>query len=154
MLEWVLIDLRKVFHLSYDRVVSNRINGETFFTFFYKTFPNSDPVLKKKFENTDLESLARMVHNSIHLMVRFSEDYTSNSEIGKVALIHRKERLDIHPRLYPIWLNSILMAVSLFDPKYSDEVALAWKLAMAPGITFLTHFYEKDLESSILENKS
>ena len=135
-------NLREIFYQSYDRVVSVRIDGDNYLSHFYKTFPKSDPLIQEKFAKTDFEALIKMVHKSINLMIKFSDNYVVSDDLRRVALIHRKEHLDIQPHMYNLWMNALLNTVSEFDPGFDDEVALSWKLAMSPGITYLIHSYE------------
>ncbi len=83
-----------------------------------------------------------MLRQSCWHMVTFSEKRQASEELRDVAVIQSRRDLNIAAPLYDIWLDSLIEAVRLFDTQFSDEVELAWRVVLAPGIAYMRFRYD------------
>lgn len=56
-------------------------------------------------------------------------------------------RLDIAPRLYDLWLETLIDTARDFDEQFDEEVELAWRLVLTPGIVYMKFYYDRDVLS-------
>ncbi len=133
-------DYLQFFKDSYERAVSGQ--EEEFFEAFYDCFLNTSPVAREKFANTDMTRQRDMLRQSFWHMVTFSEQRQATEELRDVAASHSRRDLDIAAPLYDIWLDSLIEAVRLFDTRFTDEVELAWRVVLAPGIAYMRFRYD------------
>jgi hemoglobin-like flavoprotein len=133
-------DYLQFFKDSYERAVHGQ--DDDFFDAFYDCFLNSSPVAREIFANTDMSRQRDMLRQSFWHMVTFSEKRQASEELRDVAAIHSRRDLNIAAPLYDIWLDSLIEAVRLFDTQFSDEVELAWRVVLAPGIAYMRFRYD------------
>jgi len=50
-------------------------------------------------------------------------------------------QLDIEPKHYVAWLNSLMKAVKQHDPKYRPELEHVWRSSLKPGIDLIKARY-------------
>jgi hypothetical protein len=62
--------------------------------------------------------------------------------LQRLAERHSKRGADIPPRLYGVWLDCLIETVRRFDPKFNENVAVAWRSVLSKGIEFMTARYE------------
>ncbi len=136
-----MTDYLDVFSASYQRVTTRTIEGREFLEAFYRCFIGKSPVIAAKFAATDLERQRRLLGLSLNHMVYFSIDRRAGDELLRIARSHARDRLDIAPSLYEIWLDSLLEVVAEYDPDYDDEIGLAWRVLLAPGIAYMKAHY-------------
>ena len=54
-----------------------------------------------------------------------------------------KKNAAIPPDLYDVWLECLMQTLKEFDPEYSSEVELSWRVVLAPGITYMKFKYDQ-----------
>lgn len=133
-------DYLQFFKDSYERAV--RGQEEDFFDVFYDCFLRASPVAREKFANTDMNRQRDMLRQSFWHMVTFSEKRQATEELRDVAARHSRRDLDIAAPLYDVWLDSLIEAAGLFDTRFTDEVELAWRVVLAPGIAYMRFRYD------------
>ncbi len=136
------MDYLQLFVDSYKSVLVNDQHDEDFFAAFYRLFISHSPHAAEKFKNTEMHRQQEMLHTSIDHMIYFSMDRRATENLVRIAAVHSKAGVDIEPGLYEDWLNALLEAVKLFDPDYNDEIDLAWRVVLAPGITYMKRKYD------------
>jgi hypothetical protein len=94
-----------------------------------------------KFANTDMSAQRTMLHDSLLIMVDFNRTRVPSPALAKLAAVHSRRQQDIAPAFYDLWLDSLVAAVREHDPDFSAEVELAWRIALAPGISFMRFGY-------------
>lgn len=117
--------------------------GEQFFTRFYERFIGSDPEVAAKFAKTEMSHQRRMLRESFEHMLGFFTEPVDNPYIVTLARIHGTRGHNISPRLYELWLDSLVATVAELDPEHNTYVELAWRVVMAPGISFMCFFYDR-----------
>ena len=71
----------------------------------------------------------------------------SDPEVGaqvyleRIATAHNHLGLDIKPEYYLLWLESLILAVSEFDPLFDDEVEQVWRRFLQTSIDFMISRY-------------
>ena len=63
--------------------------------------------------------------------------------MARLAQVHSRAGNDIAPDLYDCWLDCLVSTVGDFDPQFTPEVELAWRLTLAPGIACLRFGYDQ-----------
>ncbi len=133
-------DFQYIFGQSYTRV----IESERLFDTFYDTFIASSPQVAEKFRGTDLERQKRMLEQSLGYVTGFHTDLMIEQELVDVARMHDKHHRDIGPEFYDKWVDCLIEAVKACDPQFTREVELAWRLTLAPGITYMKFQYDRE----------
>ena len=129
-------DYFDIFDDSWQRVTAGKSG---FFDRFYETFLNSSGEIKKMFEKTDPRTQKSLLRQSISYMLEFSTTFKNTKHLESLAQKHSKSQLDINPVHYDLWLSSLINTVKEFDKNYSKDIELAWKVILAPGITYMKH---------------
>lgn len=132
----------KVFEESYRRVMGDGAYNPDFIARFYEGFLASSDEIAKRFAATNMSRQKTMLHDSLSTLVDFSGHKRLSPQMRRLAGVHGPHAADIPPLLYSLWLDSLMETVSLFDPRYSKDVELAWRLTLAPGISYLQFSYE------------
>jgi hemoglobin-like flavoprotein len=133
----------KIFDESYERVKLVTKDGDSFFEAFYNRFISSDPEIAAHFDETDMTQQKQMVERSFYRMLAF---YTTNQDddyMRTIAYQHSTEGFNVDPKLYDIWLGSLVDTVKEYDPEINSEIELAWRLIMSSGITYMKHHYDR-----------
>lgn len=84
-----------------------------------------------------------MLEKSIVYMSRFAVVQRTDDYVQSLATKHSKRDKDVQPHLYDIWLTCLIDTVKEHDPEFDDDVALAWRMNMAAGITYMKFKYDK-----------
>ena len=104
-------------------------------------FLSVSPAIAEKFAHTDMSAQRTMLHDSLLLMMEFNRTRVPTARLKQLAEIHSRSGHDISPTFYDAWLDSLVTAVSRHDPNFNNEVELAWRIALAPGICFMRFAY-------------
>ena len=129
----------KIFSRSLSRAVSS--DPERFFSRFYDRFLPSRPEVTALFEGVDMHRQRRIVEASLAYMSEFAASLTKTDPLERVPVRHSRREIDVDPALYEVWLDMLVETVEESDPEYTDEVGLAWRVVMAPGIAFMKGHY-------------
>jgi hemoglobin-like flavoprotein len=132
-------DYMAYFEESYRRLTRDSGVRGDFIERFYERFIAGSPDVARRFELTDMRRQQLMLARSLDEMARFSKDRRAPETLRRTAARHGPGDLGIPPGLYDQWLESLLASVREFDPECSDEVLLAWRIVLAPGIEYMRH---------------
>jgi hemoglobin-like flavoprotein len=135
-------ELAMIFNDSYERVLKEFRQGGEFFSAFYDLLIATSPEAANKFRDTDMAKQVQMLHASVSILVAFYGTGLQEDYLRKLAERHSKRGTDIPPRLYTVWLDCLIKTVRRFDPKFNEEVAVAWISVLSKGIEFMTARYE------------
>jgi len=114
-------------------------DGGEFIDTFYKTFMGSSDQVRAKFATTDFERQMRALEMSLRMMLMSAQgDDAADVYLEYIAERHDRRHLNIEPALYATWLDSLIDAVRASDPEFSAKVESAWRMAMQPGIEYMT----------------
>ncbi len=137
------MSFEEIYDNSYERVVDIEINGKDFFTRFYDIFLASSEDIRQKFIHTNMEKQRTMLKKSFYHLLIFYGSNQANHYIEDIAKSHDKAHANIPPRFYDLWLDALIETVKEFDPEFSDDIELAWRLVLSPGITYMKFFYDR-----------
>ena len=131
----------EVFAASFGRIMGSGAYNPDFIGRFYNLFLDSSPEIAERFVNTDMSRQKTMLHDSLGTLVDFSHHKRVTKQMRRLAVVHGPGAADVRPDLYALWLDSLLATVREFDPEYEADVDLAWRLTLAPGISYLQFSY-------------
>ncbi len=137
------MDIEGLFDASYVRVLSREVEEQAFFEAFYERFIASSPAVAAKFRHTDMARQRAMLKKSFYHLLAFYASSHADYYLQQVAISHDRAHRDIPPALYDLWLETLIDTVRDFDEQFDDDVELAWRLVMTPGIVFMTFHYDR-----------
>jgi hemoglobin-like flavoprotein len=139
------VNFEHIFDESHERIKDVRVEGRDFFEAFYDRFLGESVEVAEKFARTDMQKQQSMLKKSFyHLLVFYASNH-ADDYLEKIAHRHSHEDLDVNPQLYDLWLTCLIATLAKFDPQFSDRVELAWRLVMAPGITYMKFHYDHSI---------
>jgi len=136
-------DYLTFFRESYDRAMETESQRDEFLEAFYEAFLSKSNEIAVKFAHTDMQRQKEMLHQSLRHMVDFSVQRRASEELREIAERHSVSQIDIDPGLYDIWLDSLIETAQLFDPLFTEEIELAWRVVLAPGVVYMKFKYDK-----------
>jgi hemoglobin-like flavoprotein len=114
----------------------------SFFRSFYNDFFARCPEAERHFANTDFEHQIQLLRHAIRLLLRFPQ--LPRAELSLVSRLaeHRSRRdLDIPPRLYPLFVDSLMATARHYDTEFIPAVEEAWRATLGPGIVYMQGRY-------------
>ena len=138
-------DYLEIFNDSYEQVLGASAQREDFFSDFYTEFITGSDEVGKKFENTDLVEQARMLKKSLFYLVNFFVNKKSSDYLEGIAHLHSITERNITPHLYDYWVDALVTTVARHHPHFNDDIDLAWRIVVAPGVAFMKFHYERDV---------
>ena len=105
---------------------------------FYQLFIASSEDIQQKFANTDMAVQIRMMKKSLAYMMLVN---SNPDPIRDTAKRHDKAHLDIKPKFYDYWMEAMIEAVKVTDPKFSAKTESAWRESLKPGIDLMLKSY-------------
>ncbi len=126
-----------LFDESFARATQDQIDGQDFFGAFYLRFLAADARVADRFAQTDMARQRSMLRKSFHHMANFYVSTEVSDYLARIAESHGPGQLNIPPDLFDLWLDTLLGVVRDFDPAYSMEVELAWRVVLAPGLAYM-----------------
>ena len=75
------------------------------------------------------------------LMLGVDSQPEAQIHLARIAARHSRADLDITPGMYDLWIACLVLAVSEYDPKFSEESERIWRLVMNRGITYMKEHY-------------
>lgn len=133
----------EIFTASYQRVSAIAVADRDFFEAFYDTFTSLSTEAAEKFQGVDMLKQREHLRNSLDQMIYFSIDRKASDMLLNTAKTHSKSGKDIRPELYEAWLESLLQTVRKFDSQFNEETEIAWRVVLAPGISYMQAQYDK-----------
>lgn len=136
-----MINYLKIFLDSLYRVAVEPDVQRDLIVRFYEIFLARSPEIGNRFRHTDMARQREMLAQSLHEMVEFSTSRVASDRLDQVARRHSQAERDVPPELYEIWLDSLVKAVRQLDPEFTEDVELAWRVVLAPGIAYMKFRY-------------
>ena len=129
----------RVFDQSYERVHSGDEHGLNFFDGFYQNFLGLSDEIRDKFKNTDMPKQRSMLEKSFYHLLVFYATGNADDYMQRMVERHGSRGINIPIRLYDSWMDSLIKTVEQFDPEFNADIALAWRLVLAPGLTYMKY---------------
>ena len=97
----------------------------------------SNDIRNGAIKSVDMQAQRAHLRKSLDHMVYFSIDRQDSDEMTRIARAHSKSGKDIPPTLYECWLGSLIETVRTYDPQFDEDVEIAWRVVLAPGIAYM-----------------
>ena len=109
---------------------------------FYQYFLGSSKSIAEKFADTNFRTQTRILKTSFYMaMLASDQSAEARDYLDRIAVLHGRDGLDIRPEYYEQWLESMIQAVSKYDPNYNREVEQIWRNFMRPAIDYMKSRY-------------
>ena len=113
-----------------------------FFEAFYTEFFARCPTARPMFAHTDFKRQLGMVKHGLGLLLNFSQhSETEPNILTRLSKRHGRGDLDVHPSLYPYFVDALIATARKFDAQFNDETEAAWRDALAKGIAYMGSKY-------------
>lgn len=110
---------------------------------FYGVFLNTTEEVAAMFAETDFKKQRKLLRATVFMMVKQDVSEPQAAEaLERIGRSHSKQKLDVRPELYEIWLDSLCATVKKLDPQWTEQLEADWREQMRPGITLITSLYE------------
>ncbi len=135
------MDYEQIFDQSLERCL-RRKEPIPFFRSFYSRYLAADPRVAKAFHNTQRVKQESMLEKAFYRLLMLYTTNCTDDYLEQIAIHHNRQHLNIPPDLHELWLSALLETIPEFDPLFDDNVELAWRLVLAPGITYMKFKYD------------
>ena len=109
---------------------------------FYNNLLGWSPEIPLYFAETDFDRQRELLRNSVHLMVsRDVADPEMREMLERLGRTHGRDGLNILPRLYEAWLDSVCLTVSEMDPEWDEDLERKWVVRLRAGIQIIMAAY-------------
>ncbi len=126
---------------SYGRCLAQ---GNLLFDRFYDHFFRSSPVIAKMFLHTDMVKQKALLRAGLNYAIMYSTDtgkLAAEGVLKRIQQSHSRSRLNVDPKLYPLWINSLIKAIEETDPKFTPELGKAWEQVLNNAVTYIISGY-------------
>lgn len=105
---------------------------------FYEIFMASHPALPRLFARTHFDTQIRLLRHGLSASIA----YAGGTRVGahvleRIGDTHSRGKMNIDPRLYPFWIDSLVQAVAETDPRYDEPLGDRWRDALRIAIDFI-----------------
>jgi hemoglobin-like flavoprotein len=101
---------------------------------FYEIFLAKSAEIAERFGNTNMSMQKTMLYDSLLFMVSYQKSEAARVHVERIGRTHSRSAHDIPVWMYDVWVDSLMEALSDYDPEFDDQVELSWRVALAPGI--------------------
>ncbi len=112
----------------------------SFFDDFYVAFLASSPAIREKFVRTDMTAQKQLLRAGILNLVLFARGMP-DTKLRALGQSHSRERLNIHPELYDLWIAALLKTISQHDDELQAQDLQAWRTVLNKGIDVIKAGY-------------
>lgn len=140
------MSFEQVFDISYERAISEEVDGRDFFEAFYKRFLSASVEISNLFRETDMERQRTMLKKSFYSLLTFYASSNADHYLERIAHSHSHAKLNIKPEFYDLWLEALIATAREFDVDFGPRTELSWRLVMAPGIVYMKFHYDQILD--------
>lgn len=126
---------------SFDRCSAAPEFLSGFYRHFFALCPEAQPL----FVQTDFARQTRLLRDAIGLLL-IAPFFSTGADAGptvlsKMAERHSRRHLNIEPRFYPPFVESLMATVKESDPEYSPAIEAAWRAAISKGVAYMQSKY-------------
>lgn len=122
--------------------VGRCLASEAFIPVFYDRFLSASDEIKNKFRFTDFDKQNAMLRRSLEPAAgATSGDPESLREISARAETHDRYHLNVEPRLYDIWLETIIETARDYDANWSEVVEASWRSILGHVVQHMVRKY-------------
>lgn len=142
-----MVKLRKKKWSQKLELVMNSIqrskNNEDFPKIFYRNLFFMNSKIEKYFINTNWEHQEKAFLHAIDNMTHFLEDNSgfSRNQVSRLAQLHSKKNLNIHPHEYYYWIEALILALKEADPHWIESYQYYVREVFFYPISFMISMY-------------
>jgi hemoglobin-like flavoprotein len=102
---------------------------------FYELFLAADPRFKEMFRKTDFIKQGELLTHGILVLLQYADGAaTGEMAVRRIGELHRPDKINVTPDMYPIWVDCLMKAISEIDPEFTPELERQWRRALQKGI--------------------
>jgi len=125
-------------HASLNRCLAQ----ENFIGIFYDIFMAADDNIRHMFARTDFERQKKLLRKALLSAVTFAAGgEVARDRLSEIRVSHNKAHMNVKPEYYPLWLDSLVLAVREADRSCDDRLEQEWRAVLQPTIDFITSGY-------------
>lgn len=122
--------------------VGRCVAAAAFIPAFYERFLGASDEIRNKFRFTDFEKQHDMLRRSLVLCAGATVgDSESMQEINQRATTHDRDHLNVEPRFYEIWLETIIDTARDHDDEWNASVEAAWRRILGHVVNHMVRKY-------------
>ena len=130
----------EIFHGSLERCLGSEAFVDRFYTILHARAPEA----AAKFAGTDMKVQHRKLSASLYMTMLLDERSPEGRvHFERMAQLHSRDALDIKPRLYDDWVESLVEAAREFDEHFDQETERAWRNLLAPVVEYMKSRYDR-----------
>lgn len=115
---------------------------DEFFDSFYANLVDRETEIGQMFAETDMQKQNELIEEGIRSLIAFAEgEAAAEKHIRELGTSHSRHFLNVRPEFYPLWVESLLEALSEHDPEFNADLAEDWRTALKPGIALMISLY-------------
>ena len=128
-------------HTIAQNSYSRCLRAPDFFALFYERLLASDPAIPPMFAKTEFPRQHKLLQHGLGLLLSYANK-PDPALLDRLAARHSAGGIDVPPDMYGLFLESLIHAVRVSDPKFDGEIESAWREALRPGVEFTQARYE------------
>ncbi|MCC5857549.1 MAG: globin [Ectothiorhodospiraceae bacterium] len=131
---------------SYNDVVQSYgrcLRDKGFIDRFYQILMSRDSEIRAAFSGTDFGRQRRALRRGISTALMFAagNDFVREG-VDAMAEVHsRRGRAPVEPRLYALWLDSLVDAIAETESRFNPQLEQRWREAMSVVIRYFSERY-------------
>ena len=130
------LNFTQLFNESYARIVLDPERAERLVEIFYERFLSRSARIRELFSETDMQQQRQHLRRGLLTVGTFvTTGLRSTREMNRLAGVHQS--LGLTEADYQDWMDALIAALREVDPGMRNEVADAWRVCLAPAITFM-----------------
>ena len=110
---------------------------------FYEIFIDSHPDIRPLFEKTDFDHQINLLRQGLGYAFRFARgEEKAQQYMDQLRESHgRMGRIRIEPKLYPYWVNAMVVAANEFDPQFTPALEREWRSVLGKATAYMRSGY-------------
>jgi hemoglobin-like flavoprotein len=133
--------LQQPAHTIAQHSYSRCLRAPDFFGILYDRLLASDPAIPPMFAQTEFPRQHKLLQHGLGLLLSYCNKPDA-ALLDRIAARHSSRGIDVPPAMYEHFVESLLHAVRESDPRFDDDVEVAWREAVRPGLDFMKARYE------------
>lgn len=116
--------------------------GDEFFDAFYSRLSEKAPEIGPMFADTNMRRQNALLREGIESLLAHAEGHpAAHTELVRLGEVHNRERINVRPELYPLWLEALMESIREHDPQHNEMTEPAWREAISAGIELMISQY-------------
>jgi hemoglobin-like flavoprotein len=114
----------------------------SFFDDFYREFTRQSPEIAAAFAKTDMKSQKEALRSGLAFLIMYSAGNSfANDKLDRLGKTHCRTGYNIQPKLYPLWIESLVRTVKKHVPNFDRASETAWRHVLQLGVNRIQSWY-------------